>query len=417
MNKRLTSLSIIFATSIAFATSYPFPQNKVNFGIRATTAASSDVQTVFDQWKKEFYEESNTLARIKFDDPAYTVSEGIGYGMIIMACMDNSQNSTQDEFDKLWNYYKKYRNANGLMNWKINGFSDAANQNGATDGDLDAAAGLVLAFRQWGNEQYRTDARDLIGKIWSFEVNGDKYLKPGDAWDDKKNPSYFSTGALELFKSVDTHDWGAVITNSYTLIKKVANPSSGLVPDWCSQEGKPQEDKFGYDAVRTPWRLAWAYAWFGHQDAEIVCSKIATWIRLSTSDKPAAIKAGYTCSGSPQVDYSNSTYTGALSCAGMVSSTNQDFVNNGFTATKRADATGYYNKTLQVLTMLLLSGNMTKMSGTSTKALNSSHTDRVGPVKAINTFQLKRVPGSNYSLSGKKLVSERHALVPFVNIR
>jgi endo-1,4-beta-D-glucanase Y len=367
MKKRYVFLSIVFATSIIFAANYPFPQNRVNFGIKATTAAASDVQAAFDQWKKKFYEENGTEARIKFDDKTQTVSEGIGYGMLIMVCMDNSHNSTQDEFDKLWSYYKKHCNGNGLMNWKINGFSDVVGKNGATDGDLDAATGLVLAFRQWGNEKYRTDARELIEKIWTFEVNADKYLKPGDAWDTKKNPSYFSTGALELFKSVDTHDWDAVIKNSYTLIKTVANSSSGLVPDWCSQDGNTQEGEFGYDAVRTPWRLAWAYAWFGHPDAATICTKMATWIRSSTNENPAAIKSGYTRSGSAQVSYSNATYTGLLSCAGMVSSTNQDFINKGFTATKSADAGSYYNKTIQVLTLLMLSGNMTTMSDPAQK--------------------------------------------------
>lgn len=367
MKKRYVFLSFIFGTSIIFAANYPFPQNRVNFGIKATTATSSDVQSTFDQWKKNFYEESGTEARIKFDDKNHTVSEGIGYGMLIMVCMDNSHNSTQDEFDKLWNYYKKHCNRNGLMNWKIKGFSDVVGENGATDGDLDAATGLVLAFRQWGDEKYRTNARELIGKIWTFEVNADKYLKPGDAWDTKKNPSYFSTGALELFKSVDTHDWDAVIKNSYSLIKIVANPSSGLVPDWCSQDGNTLEGEFGYEAVRTPWRLAWAYAWFGHPEAATICTKMATWIRSSTNENPAAIKSGYTRSGSAQVSYSNATYTGSLSCVCMISSTNQDFVNKGFTATKSADAGSYYNKTIQVLTLLMLSGNMTTMSDPAQK--------------------------------------------------
>jgi endo-1,4-beta-D-glucanase Y len=409
-------LSIVLATSIAFSANYPFPQNTVNFGIRATTAASSDLQSVFDQWKKSFYEESGTEARIKWDDVSKTVSEGIGYGMMIMACMDNSQNATQDEFDKLWSYYKKWRNGNGVMNWKINGFANVEGQNGATDGDLDAAAGLVLAYRQWGDEKYRTDARELITNIWDHEVNADKYLKPGDAWDTKKNPSYFSTGALESFKSLDSHDWDAVIKNSYALIKKVQNSSSGLVPDWCSQDGNTQEGEFGYDAVRTPWRIAWAYAWYGHKDASDICGKMATWVRSATNNDPAAIKIGYTRSGSAQSTNSNATYTGCLSCACMVSADNQDFVNKGFTATKNADASSYYNKTLQVLTMLMISGNMTAMSGSPVKSLQPTSMSYSIPYRIL-TVPLVPVSGRYYSLTGRRLSKEDIPPQPLLRIR
>ncbi|MBN1129817.1 MAG: hypothetical protein JXA71_12560, partial [Chitinispirillaceae bacterium] len=297
MKMHLIGIFLLPAFFTVSAANFPFPQNQVNFGIRAA-APASDIQTVYDQWRNDYYEESGSEARIKWDDKSKTVSEGIGYGMLIMVCMDNAENNTRDKFNKLWSYYKKWRNTHGVMNWKINGFSNVEGQNGATDAELDAAAALILAHRQWGDEQYRSDARELIGKIWDFEVNADRYIKPGDMWDTKKNPSYFSTGALEFFKTVDSHDWDAVIRNSYALLKKVANASSGLVPDWCSQDGNTQEGEFGYDAVRTPWRIAWAYAWYGHSDAREINAKMASWIVSSTGSNPAAIKAGYTRSGS-----------------------------------------------------------------------------------------------------------------------
>lgn len=404
MKTHLPCLSVLVFFLAVSAANYPFPQTRVNFGVRATTAAASDVQTAYGQWKTDYYEESGTEARIRWDDKSKTVSEGIGYGMLIMVCMDNSQNNTRAMFDKLWNYYKKWRNTNGVMHWKINGFLNVEGQNGATDGELDAAAALVLAYRQWGDVKYRTDAGELITNIWDHEVNSNQYLKPGDAWDTKKNPSYFSTGALELFKSVDTHDWDAVIRNSYALIKKVANSSTGLPPDWCSQDGNTQEGEFGYDAVRTPWRMAWAYSWYGHKDASDICAKMALWIRSSTNNDPAAIKAGYARSGSAQANFSNSTYTGCLSSACMVSSDNQDYVNKGFTATKSVDAAGYYNKTLQVITMLTLSGNLTPMTGTGSGVSQILQHKPVHSLRPASlTIPLKTVSGRYYSVAGRKL--------------
>ena len=108
----------------AFAANYPFPQNSTyDYGILPTEYDASDVQTIYETWRNAHYEESGELARIKFDTPGETVSEGIAYGMLIMVFMDSTTNDTQDEFDKLWNYYNNFPNENGLMHWKISGFS------------------------------------------------------------------------------------------------------------------------------------------------------------------------------------------------------------------------------------------------------------------------------------------------------
>jgi endo-1,4-beta-D-glucanase Y len=400
--------SLFFSIFTSFAANYPFPQNKVAFGIKAAAAASSDVQTAFQEWVSGYYEENGTEARIDFDTKSQTVSEGIGYGMLIMACMDNGQNNTRTKFDKLWSYYKKWRDNNGLMNWKIEGFSGVAGdgQNGATDADLDAAAALVLANRQWGDQSYLADARTLINAIWNCEVNGNKYLKPGDAWDSKKDPSYFSTGALELFKSVDTHDWSSVIANSFTLLKKTCNATTGLPPDWCSEDGNSLMGAF--DAVRVPWRMAWAYSWYGQKDASDIASKMATWIRGAVNNDPTAIKAGYSLTGQASAGYSNATYTGALSCAGMTLADNQDWINKGFAATKNATANSYFNKTLQVLYLLLLSGNFPLMTGTEVAAHPSSVSVPANCRHAV--IPLTSVAGKYISFNGRKM---KYSVVSF----
>jgi endoglucanase len=410
--------SILFVFSLVSAANYPFPQNKVAFGIKVTTDGSADVQSVYQSWLSGYYEEQGDLARIDWDTKSQTVSEGIGYGLLIMVCMDNAQNNTRPKFDKLWRYYKKFRNNNGVMNWKIDGFNAVTGdgKNGATDAELDAATALVLAYRQWGDESYKSDAVALISAIWNTEVNANRYLKPGDAWDTKKNLSYFSTGALELFKSVDSHDWSTVITKSFTLLKKVCNSTTGLPPDWCSEDGNTLMGQFGYEAVRVPWRMAWAYSWFGQKDAGDIDAKIATWIRGATGNSPSAIKANYSLTGSAQ-ENSNAAFTGALSCAGMTSADNQDWVNLGLAATKSAVTNSYYNKTLQVLYMLLLSGNFSLMTGSPTAA------HQVYPAIAPRPGRYYHVitTGANgryFSLTGKKIAgSACFTLQPLIRMR
>lgn len=271
-----------------------------------------------------YYVEQDSLARISWDNREQTASEGIAYGMLIMVCMDNAANKTKEKFDKLWRYYKKFMDSNGVMNWKIDEFSSVASggQSGATDAELDAAAALILAYRQWEDQKYLTDAQTLIKAIWKTEINYDKFIKPGDIWDDKKNPSYFNIGAIELFKTVDSNDWSVVIKNSFDLLKKVCDTATGLPPDWCTQSGEPL-DEFGWEAVRVPWRMAWTYSWFGTNEACSINKKIVSWVRKATNNDPMEIQCLYTRSGVPTDTTRNSAYIGGLTCAGMVDASNQ----------------------------------------------------------------------------------------------
>ena len=364
--RNTTILIFILSLSHALysAPKYPFPQKATyKYGILPTTINHEKVQQAYDDFIARFYQESGDKARIKFDEPDNTVSEGIGYGMLIMVYMDNATNNTQGKFDKLWKYYNSFLNDNQLMHWKISGFSHVINHNAATDAEVDVAAALIQAYKQWGDDKYLNDARALVGKIYQHEVNGNGYLKPGDAWDDEKNPSYFSTAAMESFKNVGSQDWNRVITNSYNLLKQVRNSNTGLVPDWCSEWGSPSGGDRGhykYDAARTPWRIAWDYVWHGRTDAKDICTKMASWIKTKTGGIASQVVDGYTLNGDPLGEWDNTTFVGPLGCAGMVDASHQAWLDNANTRmnTFAGRKETYYNSSLKVITMLLLSGNM-----------------------------------------------------------
>ncbi|MDP4103306.1 MAG: glycosyl hydrolase family 8 [Bacillota bacterium] len=409
----ISSLIIIFTVAISFCANFPFPQNKVFYGIKVTGDMSERIESVYKSWLSQYYEEQDTLARITWDNQSQTASEGIGYGMLIMVCMDNAENNTRPKFDKLWAYYKKFRDSNGLMNWKIDGFSGIASdgQTGATDADLDVAAALILAYRQWGDQKYRNDAQELISAIRRYEISDDFYIKPGDAWDDKRDPSYFSVGALELFKSVDTsnYNWSHVISNCFDIIKKTRDTATGLPPDWYSSVGDTVLGDFGYEAVRVPWRMAWAYSWYGIHEAAEINGKITNWIRKATEDDPSSIKSEYTLLGSPQGS-PNAAYAGALTCGGMTSSENQNWIDSGFHVTENALSNCYYFKTLQVLFMMLLSGNFPLMTN-SPEAINqytpAVSVKRFSPKVSLSITGLDRQHfnrgGYYFMLNGKRM--------------
>jgi len=367
--KRLLCLPVLICLpAVIFASAkYPFPQNgHYPYGIFPTSVDADKVQEAFDEFM-ELYEEQGQLARIKHDNLQYSVSEGIAYGMLILVYMDNEKNQTQAKFDKLWAYYNNFLDSKGLMNWKINGFSQVASdgKNSATDAELDAAVALMQAYKQWGDEKYLNDAKALIGKIAREEVNPNGLLKPGDSWDTEKNISYFSTAALQLFKNVSDFDWDKIIANSYNLIKKAQIASTGLVPNWCDEQGNPSSSPFDnargnytYDATRTPWRLAWAYSWYGHQEAKETCEKIASWISSKTGGDPEKVVDGYKLDGTETGQYNNATFVGPFGCAGMVDPKHQQWVDKSLDLLCNIEEDRYYQISIRILTLLYLSGNM-----------------------------------------------------------
>jgi endo-1,4-beta-D-glucanase Y len=405
-------LSIFLATSQLWAAPrYPFPRNiAYPHGGVVTTSDSESIQDAYSDWLSNQYVENGNEARVAFDDANYTVSEGIGYGMLIFVYMDNSQNNTQSKFDKLWAYYKNRRNGNGLMNWKIQGFNtgcDGTNCNGATDADLDVTLALLMAHKQWGNQTYLTDAKSLIDAIRKNELDGSNLYKPGDAWNDYKNPSYFSAATTELFKQVDASNastWNSAITANYGLLKKnTAMSSAGLPSDWCSSDGSPISGKsvpyFFYDAVRVPWRLAIDYAWFGRADANTINSKMTDWASSTTSPiKGYApyIKDGYNLDGSVAAKASGNvaTFVGAFGTAAL--SSDLTWAAKCYRQLKSGAAYDrYYHRCLKTLYMLLMSGNFNNFwDTTSPTAIGQK-----GIALQANQFSVRQI-GTRLGISG-----------------
>lgn len=374
-NLLLVSIAFLCLKSYSQTPTQPFPANKVyGNGLMATNKNSQDAQANYDTWKNNFVADcANGRKRIKFDDPSKTVSEGIGYGMLLSVYM-----ADKTLFDGLWLYYKDNVNSNGVMNWKINGCSGTDGFNGATDAELDAAFALIVADYQWastGNINYKTDAKTLIAAIKAHEVEANTFvLKPGDQFGGSTitNPSYFSPAYYRVFGTFtnDVAFWNSVASKSYTIINNnltVNNAVGGLVSDWCmasgayssvaSANGYNREGKaYTYDAARTPWRIAVDYLWFGNADAKTYSKKSSDFVRLTLGGS-ANIKDGYSQNGSLVGQYHNATFVGAFACAAM-GGENQTHLNTSYTDLKNLnEPNNYFNHTLKTLYSLLLTGN------------------------------------------------------------
>jgi len=364
----ILSLSIvaISATTLLATVNYPFPQSSVGYGygITAESVNESKITSDFKVWWNNFYDESGSLARIKYDEADKTVSEGIGYGMLMAVYMSDNTTSYQSQFDKLWAYYNNFLDNNGLMNWKINGFSDVSESGAATDAELDVAVALVMAYHQFGDDKYKTDALNLIHKIKQYEVDGDNVLQPGDSWNDKKNPSYCSLFGLGLFAEFDTENtsyWNTVASSTFSGV--LDNQSSaGISSDWYNPSNPDDvlSTNFSYDAARTPWRIMLGYYWYGSSDAVTYLTKVATQFKNTAATD---IKDGIEMNGSISGTYNNSTFVGGVGSVFGVSSSYQSKLNEYYSRllTNGSDydlENSYFSGALNIIYRLSMSGNM-----------------------------------------------------------
>jgi len=382
MRKLMFLVGLLLFSASIWAQNFPFPQNiSYKHGIVASNPRSDKIQSLYNAWVNQYYVESGNMARIKFDEPTETVSEGIGYGMLILVYMDNATNNTQSKFDKVYNYYKKYGRFGGyLMEWKIDGFggiSDNCDNNGndgvpnctgsATDGDLDVALALCLAAKQWGDEKYITESKNILDAIYNKQVE-QNLIKPGDHWNDAYNPCYFTTASIGLFSQASNefgfnNVWDGVYDACQTYLKNAqGNSSAGFYPDWTTNNISAGRGSMGFDfswdACRTPWRVAWDYVWFGNSNAKEMSDKTIQW---ASSQNVGNVKGPMDLNGNPLSEsFHNVCFYGGIGSAFMASESHQSNLDDWYkeVCDGEVDYTRYYAATVQILYMLTMSGNM-----------------------------------------------------------
>lgn len=409
----LAALSLPLLVSLAQAApQFPFPQNKAYpYGNTFKSAETGKIKEHFLTWKGAWYTEAGTYYQrcstcgnedanksmpsgtARVISPSYnseqSVSEGIAYGMLLMVYMSDAQKDYQSEFDKLWKYWKCYGkglNGNGCsswsgqgMDWRIDNFKGSVDQGSASDADFDAALALIMASKQWNNSTYLSEAKQLINWMKSNDMESDGRIRPGSNWNTAFNPSYATISHFKLFADV-TGDafWNTAIATTMDHLRKCQNAKTGLMPDWCdwnshqaTQTGAAVSGGYlGFfdDAARTPWRLAWGYAWYGIEKGKEANDAIIDWLDSSTYGYAGMIYPGYKLDGvSPSEVFVSSTYSGGLGLS-MLSADNPKSYLEGLyytlintegkvslTANKGEE---YFASTLNVLYLLTLTGNL-----------------------------------------------------------
>jgi endo-1,4-beta-D-glucanase Y len=359
------------AVDFIFGQAHPFPQNvNYSYGFKPTTVTSNLAQNEYNRMKSSLIVSCNGNLRPITDVAADTKVEAMGFSMLMAA-----YEGDKIYFDGLYNFYlsKRTATANNMMSWwcTCDGFHD---QGSATDGDIDVAFSLIVAYSQWGGD-YLNAAKNILqivrnSLIVQCSVNGNNVYalaggystNAGGTWGGcgQTDIMYYTPAYFRVFASV-TGDatWNQLADDTYTILNASANSTTGLVPDWQTAAGTPgpngQNGTYAYDACRVPWRIALDYLWNGNTNALAWCTKVSNW---ANGIGPANIKDGYNLDGSATGTNNNSAFVGGFSCAAMCNS--QAIADNFGTRMSQLNDSYWFNLFTRVIYLHVMTGNFWK---------------------------------------------------------
>jgi endo-1,4-beta-D-glucanase Y len=301
-------LLLIVCNSYAQTLKRPFPQHASYFtGVIIPDHISSkemddSVRSFYLQWKKKYIRKS------KCSDTYYVwsensgrnhecVSEGQGYGMIIVALMAGADSVSQFTFDGLLNYYLEHpsKRSKVLMSWAQGKGCGHDEESSASDGDIDIAYSLLLADAQWpgrGNLNYALKAKSIIGAMLDQEINPKTYsvLESNsieyDSRDyyDMRSSDFIPSEFRSFYRTTNKNEWVHVTDSCYKIFRYLQDrysPDAGLVPDFIQNiQKKPAPAKkhyleskydgiYNYNASRVPWRIATDFIMTGDKRAKL----------------------------------------------------------------------------------------------------------------------------------------------------
>ncbi len=383
----------------------PFPQN-VPYAVGSlfpnhltTEEINDDVRAAFWRWRAAYVEQAGVEAdgrprcRIKLGRSAdeATVSEGQGYGMVIMALMAGEDPDAQTVFDGLWEFFNDHRSEIDprLMDWHVpaNEAPEPGDDDSAFDGDCDIAYALLLANTQWGDQgliNYRAEFEEIISGIADSTIGPQSRLPMLGDWVDPDGATFnqytprtsdLMPGHFRAFSRATRTDlWKTaadVARQTIDSLQALHAPETGLLPDFAVStsptdhmlkpappnflEG-PHDPHYFYNAGRDPWRIATDALINSNTASRNQSARISRWIRRATAENPRTIKGGYRLDGNPIGNYFSSFFAAPLAVAAMLDPDAQFWLNEVYDEIRDAEE-GYFEDSVTLLCLLVISHN------------------------------------------------------------
>ena len=379
-----------------------FPQ-QLNYGsIRPSqwiqAQLNNDVRAFYDRWKSRYLialkgSDGNQQYRVAFGrnggSREVTVSEGQGFGLMIVATMAGHDPEAQRICEGLWRFVRAHPSSidNRLMDWHVPG---GEGNDSAFDGDADLAYGLLLADAQWGSSgaiNFRAEFdRTLAGILAStigpqsrLPMLGD-WVNPNGSKHNQYTPrsSDLMTGHFRTWaRATGAGVWNDVVAASQSTISALQTnyaPGTGLLPDFIqpqsAQDHSPRpadagflegqnDPNYNYNAGRDPWRIGADALLHGDATSSEQAAKIARWARTTTNGNPQAFRSGYYLDGTPlpDSDYFSIFFVAPLGVASMCDAGLQTWLNAIYAAVVARTDQDYYEESVALLCLLLMTGN------------------------------------------------------------
>ncbi|MDX3661200.1 glycosyl hydrolase family 8 [Streptomyces sp. ID05-26A] len=357
----------------------------------ATSTLDAAVVDYYQRWKSAFVRQNcgNGWYQVISPDADHPyVAEAQGYGMVVVAQMAGADPDARRIFD-------------GLVKWKIDHPSSinrdllAAEQDvncrsvnggdGATDGDMDVAYGLLLADRQWGStgtHNYKQLAIRHINAIKASEVNPQtNLLKLGD-WSSAGDQYYYLSRSSDWMvdhfrafrKATGDGAWDTIRAAHQNVISSLQQnyaPNTGLLPDFVentNSAARPpagqvlesvNDGKYYWNACRVPWRIGADAVTSGDSQSLTAARKLNTWVKAKTGGNPDSIAMGYQLNGTQISGGSAAAFFAPFAVVAAADPGSQAWLDALWNKMLRTPVDGgsYFSASIQLQVMITVTGN------------------------------------------------------------
>jgi endo-1,4-beta-D-glucanase Y len=388
----------------ADAPKHPFPAARVAFAAGALhpsmpqAAIDEATAAFYDRWKARYLIDGcgPEQKRIRMEaGNIRSVSEGQGYGMVIVALMAGHDPQAQPIFDQLFRYARRHRSDfdRALMSWAQNEHcQDIEGRDSAADGDLDIAYALLLADAQWGSAgaiDYRKAAVETLAAIIRHTMDeatgltllGDWVTPDGD-YAHATRTSDWMIDHFRAFAAIDPGTWNRAVDAHLDLALKLQEefaPKTGLLPDFVADTAeapKPAPPHFleaetdgayAWNACRTPWRLGTDALLSGDRRAVAAVRRMSAWIHDATGGDPTRIGESYRLDGAVIDPAESMAYVAPFAVAAMSGDRDwpwaQTWLDRLWAEVVATPPDGYYSDSIKLQAMLTIGGHWWSPTG------------------------------------------------------